>query len=129
MRDNLHLKYQICSRSCVVLTQSIPNIDERIPSEESKLYGIALPSAYMPLIARHSRVSEQILLEPLKRSCHSILQCEFWPPQWRLTVNVKGYGSYNMVSSIPFVLKIFSSTVLRSNNSPSNTRFTASNNT
>ena len=70
----------------------MPNIDERMPSEESKLYNIVLSSASVPLIVRYSRVSEQVLLEPLKRSCHSILQCEFWPPQRRLTVNIKGYG-------------------------------------
>ena len=70
----------------------MPNVDERMPSAESRLYGIASPSAYVPLIAMFSRVSEQILLEPLKHSCHSIHQCEFWPPQRRLIVNIKGYG-------------------------------------
>ena len=70
----------------------MPNVDERMPSAESRLYGIALLSAYVPLIVMFSRVSEQILLEPLKRSCHSIHQCEFWPPQRRLIVNIKGYG-------------------------------------
>ena len=63
-----------------------------MPSAESRLYGIASPQASVPLIVRHSRVYEQILLEPLKRSCHSIHQCEFWPPQRRLAVNIKGYG-------------------------------------
>ena len=58
---------------------------------ESRPYGIALLSASVSLIVRYSRVSEQVLLEPLKRSCHPILQCEFWPPQRRLTVNIKRY--------------------------------------